>query len=210
MGAVKQKLKSKRGASIILALVFFLICAVVGSIVLASASSNAGRLSHMRDEQQAYLTVSSAAKLVREELEGQRYTVVATSVDEVAPIYEYPQVATGSLAAMMNEWAGYIYTGDYSGYAPQGGFSITSDLEGVTAEFYMNGNYNVTVVFKLGDTGQYTTTLTIDAVFSSTSETIVNDIRDEETDELLGTTTTTITTTTIAWGEGTITKGGAA
>lgn len=69
MNCVKRKLKSTGGASIIIALLFFLICCTVGVSVLAAAKANASRLVSQRESEEAYLTVRSAAQLMREELE---------------------------------------------------------------------------------------------------------------------------------------------
>ena len=62
------KLHSRRGASFLLVLLFFLICALVASAVLMAAASNAGRIRSARTEHQLYLTVSSAARLLCDEL----------------------------------------------------------------------------------------------------------------------------------------------
>lgn len=63
-----QKLHSRRGASFLLALLFFLICALAASSVLMAAASNAGRSRSARAEHQVYLTVSSAVRLLCDEL----------------------------------------------------------------------------------------------------------------------------------------------
>lgn len=68
MGAIRNKLRSERGASILLALLFFLLCAMVGASVLMAAASNAGKSRSNREEQQKYLTLSSAMQLVCDEL----------------------------------------------------------------------------------------------------------------------------------------------
>lgn len=65
---VLKKLQSTEGASIVIALIFFLICAVVGSIVLTAASINAKAVVTHQETQQASYAVSSAAQLVVKEL----------------------------------------------------------------------------------------------------------------------------------------------
>lgn len=55
------KLKSKRGVSIVIAMLIFLLCALAGASAFFMAASNAGRYSHPND--QNYYTVSSAALL---------------------------------------------------------------------------------------------------------------------------------------------------
>lgn len=74
---VVSKLKSRRGMSVILGLLLLLVCAVAGAAALTSAASNAGRYTHMRRDQQRYLAVSSAARLVRDELCAGEYTAAA-------------------------------------------------------------------------------------------------------------------------------------
>lgn len=73
-----EKLHSARGASLLFALLVFLVCALAGAAALTAAASNAGRYSHLRDDQQKYLTLSSAAKLVRGELSAGTFTASAT------------------------------------------------------------------------------------------------------------------------------------
>lgn len=69
MNGLTRKLHSQSGASILLALVFFLLCAFVGAVVMGSAAANAQKISGQRAEQQAYYAVSSAACLIRDTLE---------------------------------------------------------------------------------------------------------------------------------------------
>lgn len=73
MKALREKWNSSRGASILLALLFLLICMMVGASVLMAASSNAGKIRSNREEQQRYLTLSSALTLICGELEGVEY-----------------------------------------------------------------------------------------------------------------------------------------
>ena len=70
---VRQKLNSRRGASFLLALLFFLICALVSSTVLMAAAANAGRSRSEREEHQRYLTLSSAVRLLCDELTDCQY-----------------------------------------------------------------------------------------------------------------------------------------
>lgn len=65
---VMRKLRSRRGMSIIMGLLLLLVCVTAGAAALTSAASNAGRYTHMRRDQQRYLAVSSAARLVRDQL----------------------------------------------------------------------------------------------------------------------------------------------
>lgn len=78
MKKIREKLRSQSGASILLALLFFLLCAMVGASVLMAAASNAGKSRSSREEQQKYLTLSSALQLVCDELESASYTAKYT------------------------------------------------------------------------------------------------------------------------------------
>lgn len=61
---LKDKLREARGAAMVIALMFFLFCTLVGTIVVTAAAANAGKAAKMREEQQEYLAVRSAAQLV--------------------------------------------------------------------------------------------------------------------------------------------------
>ncbi len=64
MLAIKQKLSSQRGASLTFALLLFLVCSVVGSVVLTAGTAAAGRMSKISEMDQRYYSVNSAAKLL--------------------------------------------------------------------------------------------------------------------------------------------------
>lgn len=67
---MKNKLRSNQGASMLLALLLFLVCAVVGSVVLASATAAAGRMSELAEMDQRYYAVTSAAELLADQWKG--------------------------------------------------------------------------------------------------------------------------------------------
>lgn len=69
MQKIKQKLNSKRGVSIVMALLLALVCLFAGAAALTAASANIGRYSHLREDNQEYLSISSAAKLLSEQFE---------------------------------------------------------------------------------------------------------------------------------------------
>ena len=75
---IKRKLQSQRGASITFALLLFLVCAVVGSVVLAAGSAAAGRMAGLPRSDQRYYSVSSAARLFEDKFAEQRITIERT------------------------------------------------------------------------------------------------------------------------------------
>lgn len=73
MKTLREKLHSQRGASILLALLFLLACMMVAASVLMAAVSNAGKIRSNYEEQQRYLALSSALRLVAGEIERAEY-----------------------------------------------------------------------------------------------------------------------------------------
>ena len=68
MRTMKNKLRSKNGASLLFALLFLLFCVLIGGTVLAAASANGFRISRMEEKQQE-LEERSAAMLIADELD---------------------------------------------------------------------------------------------------------------------------------------------
>ncbi|MBQ9328960.1 MAG: hypothetical protein IJ225_10590 [Solobacterium sp.] len=76
-----KKLKNNDGATLMLALLFFIMCAVVGSIVLTSASGVSGQLATMKKDDQEYYAVSSATRYIRDSLEDVEFTVTDVATE---------------------------------------------------------------------------------------------------------------------------------
>ena len=90
MNAVQRKLHDRSGATLTVALLFFVMCAAAGSVILAAATTSTGRLAELQASDQNYYAVVSAAKLIRDEIDGQtigvkqtetKTTTVTTSTD---------------------------------------------------------------------------------------------------------------------------------
>ena len=91
-GAVGRKLRSGAGATLIVALLFFLLCAVVGSSVLAAGSATMSRVVNQRKEAQDYYTLTSAAELLRDEIAACPVTIKVT--EELADGVRYARSIT--------------------------------------------------------------------------------------------------------------------
>lgn len=63
---ILDKLRSKTGASITYALLLFLVCAVLCSVILAAATAASGRMAKMAEMDQRYYAVTSAAELLQD------------------------------------------------------------------------------------------------------------------------------------------------
>ena len=69
MKLISRKLRSKTGASMLIAILFMMFCLFVGGSVLAAATANGYRVEHMSD-QQDFLSQRSAANLIADEIDG--------------------------------------------------------------------------------------------------------------------------------------------
>lgn len=61
-----KKLKSNKGASILLALAFFLMCFFVASVIMASASVNASRALAQKEEQRSFFAIQSTQNMIKD------------------------------------------------------------------------------------------------------------------------------------------------
>ena len=71
--ALKRKLQSQRGASLLLALLFLALCSLVSATILMAAASNAGKARSNLREHQSYLALSSAVDLICDEIVRSEY-----------------------------------------------------------------------------------------------------------------------------------------
>ena len=119
MNAIKKKLKSEAGASVTFALLLFLVCAVVGSVVLTAGSAAAGRLANLAKMDQQYYSVISAAGLLQKDTEEKIVTVVRTSITETVTTYNSsgepagpPEETTKKKVTVNGEEAEDFFTAD--------------------------------------------------------------------------------------------------
>lgn len=70
---INKKLHSQRGASFLFAILAFLMASVVSVTIVSAAYSGFKRVHSDREKQQAHLTLTSAAQLVRDEMLTTKY-----------------------------------------------------------------------------------------------------------------------------------------
>ena len=87
--ALYKKMNSSVGASLAIALLLFLACSVVGTVVLTAASAVSGRAAELTFMDQRYHSVASAAALLEKELCGKEVTIVRTKIVTEWDITEY-------------------------------------------------------------------------------------------------------------------------
>ena len=100
-----EKLKSRSGASVVLALFLVIVCSFAGTAALTSARANVGRGDGKRDTQRQYLSVSSAARLIIDDLvkNGDKVIISVDSSTGAATLTGFPD--NSIYALMKNEIA---------------------------------------------------------------------------------------------------------
>lgn len=83
MKSIKNKLSSKSGASMLLALVFLLFCLMVGGSVLSAASANGSRAAQKKTDQQDYLSQRSASLLLADMLKSTDDSAMQLTIKDV-------------------------------------------------------------------------------------------------------------------------------
>lgn len=206
MGKILKKLHSQRGETMLMALLLFLVGVMVSAVILAAAISAESDAKAAREEQQAYLTVSSAAELFRDAIRsdsgGYREIVTETySGTQLQGTKTEKQNASGPFSEIFNKVIPPLLKSPSTYQKP---FTLSMDgLEDVTME--------LSIQPKQGDNDQFTLT----AVFYNDPE---GDHPCRMTVTFIGKTTKTptywydsglryeATTTEIKWSQSTITR----
>ena len=180
MNAVRKKLNDSRGATILMALLLMLVAIMVSVVILAAAVSAAKAIRASREQQQSYLTVSSAAALVRDSiLNGSgSYKVEKKEIYSdkgYKTLYEGPTktetLAEGNFSSVMNDAIAAVMDGSAASYSDK--LSI-QDADGrygtVNAAFTLSSTeseadaatyYILTVVVSLADPGEHPCKMTL-------------------------------------------------
>ncbi len=147
---MKHKLQSQRGAAITFALLIFLVCAVVGSVVLGAGTAAAGRISGLPKSDQRYYSVTSAARLFEEQFAGTNVTVTRTqtyTVTETTPIKYDTSTGTYSYGTTNKVSGAIIYDDSLAETDPKGNTvpdpTSINDILTYFADLYVNGKGTV-------------------------------------------------------------------
>lgn len=200
-----QRLRSERGATILMALLLVLVAVMVSALILSSAVNAVRRVKSDRDAQQDYLTVSSAAELIRDSILHQSYVKTEVRemdkdgnetgqrVDETEP--------TGLMSAWLTAGARGGGCTDTISLTVSGNEKAAA-LKTVYVRFTMDGSYKITAELSLnkaadGAADDCCMTLTFDGKKTTTT------VEGEKNDD--GTPAAEITT--ITWTNPRIEKG---
>ena len=97
MKSIVRKTKDNSGATIIMALLFMLVCVMISVVLIAQAGSVAGSIPAQREQQKAYLAVSSAVDLLKNDIENYRFDkelgadsleMISDGSDAIKPLLE--------------------------------------------------------------------------------------------------------------------------
>ena len=182
MTRIRAKLHSRRGASLMIALVLFLICTFVSTAVLVSASGNVQRPSKREEESRGYLAVAAAAELLGEKLAGVTFTAAESYLKHTCQYhtpardeFQYFAVVKGvesgtGLDEIFNDFSlnfCHLYPDYYHSYT---GASIETrsrsftmaapGMETVQGVVSMNQHFQIRIVLR-SDASAYTLTLTL-------------------------------------------------
>ena len=207
-----KKLRSNSGASMIMALLLMLVGVVTSAVIISAAVSAVHATKEDRTQQQSYLTVSSAAELIRDELEDGKcdYTKIVKQVTKKDwwgnTTTEDPETketfGDGSdclFTSVMKSAVAYLTS--YPTATFNETYTVSADgYDDVKAEVFVKkatdseNQYSLTIWFTGGEEpDQCRMELTMDGVMTSV------ETKAEPTNSWGTTTTTTITTTTIKW-----------
>ena len=97
MKSMVRKTKDNSGATIIMALLFMLICVTVSTVLLAAAGTVSRDSRRQREQQQAYLTVSSAVNFINHDICSWRFLR-----DAAPPVVVTDEGSTATFSSFLN------------------------------------------------------------------------------------------------------------
>mgnify|MGYP006994357078 CR=1 FL=1 len=171
MEKLLRKFHSQRGETMLMALLLFLVGVMVSAVILAAAISAESDAKAAREEQQAYLTVSSAAELFRDAIQsgnsgGYREIVTKTYSDaQLQGTKTEKQNASGPFSEIFNNVIPTLLT---SPTTFRKTYTLSMDgLEDVTMELSIqpkqgdNDQFTLTAVFYNDPEGDHPCRMTV-------------------------------------------------
>lgn len=220
MKDIFKKLNNNQGASFIIALIFFLVAMLVAGLIIASSVTNSSRIQNRDEDEQAYLSASSTAQLIKEDLASMK--CVLTKENNGAWTLSEASDSSFFLSEYVNQYVADICTGAYGSDNPEpeiykftfGQSTYKPEDTTLKAVALIRGgeagdedSYTIDCLIegKCGDSKHY---ITLTATASKIDET--NKIVEHDTvknDGSYGDKTTTEKKRTITWSGCTISKG---
>ena len=115
MRTINRKAASQRGASITFALLIFLVCAVVSSVVIVAATAAGGRVADQADMDQRYYAVTAVARKLCSIFDGKEVSLSKTNdVWEASDAEGLLASASVDVLNVTSDAGSTPYLGDYS------------------------------------------------------------------------------------------------
>lgn len=133
---IKKKIQSERGASITFALLLFLVCAVLSSVLITAGTAAAGRMSQIAETDQRFYAVTSAAELMKGLLDGKSVTFVEKDGDLYLFDKEYEEI----------EPEDYTSNNQVEGNGANGDLLLNSTLNRISYHCFKGTNYTPRVL----------------------------------------------------------------
>ena len=226
---IMNKLRSQTGASISFALLLFLVCAVLCSVILTAVTAASGRMSNLAETDQRYYAVTSAAELLKDLFDEETVKIEKITTGKREETYKNGSVSSSttygndyslklnsevvndsspSFSSIVTDAAYKYFKGEESGdFSPQSPYSlkIEPDIDGNTDSLavdikeVIDSNGNITLT--VGDQFK------IELVFSaSVTGPMTNEAAGTSTTEIISdnkytieTEMTKTETTTLTW-----------
>ncbi len=122
-----EKLRSRAGASITFALLLFLVCTVLCSVIITASTASSGRMSRIAETDQRYYAVTSAAELLKSILDGETVSIVKVVKTTYETVYTSGIAGTPSQVGEAAE-AVYLVSGKKAGEISEAA-DLTSENE---------------------------------------------------------------------------------
>ena len=197
MKRAAEKLKSSRGASLMMALLLFLVCAVIGSAVLVAGTAASGRMSKIAEMDRRYYAVNSAAGLLADLYKDEAVKIVVEDSGGASPTVRCYRYVSGSFTEVGQNYSLPVQTGfllaakcgNGASFTPTVALDVPGGAVAVTGTIFPDGRLEYTV----SDADSNYKLLVVFAAQKSENKSI----KTEETAE--GTRTITTTETSITW-----------
>lgn len=145
---VHKKLSDNSGASLLIALLFFTICAVIGTLIITISMAASGRMHNLKSDQQSYYTMYSAAKLLAEEISDTSYSKYIEIDSDNNETSEYLEKPDSTFQELLLKYADAILDANAIEESTTIKISLPSEhtnIEPVTVIFHMDSQYNISL-----------------------------------------------------------------
>lgn len=207
----KNRIRSQEGATILIALLFFLLCAVAGVIILTAGTSAAGKANGVVTEQQSYYSVTSAAKLLEEEINSKQIDCYIMDGSQTVSFYTEPD---SNIKIVLEKAVGaFLLDKKITEYddkliiSPEND-SYKKDVGYVTGDFHMDSDYKITIRLYVADAEGSTTSVKNSYICELVVPAAIQEGKDKAETELIDSDGTSHirTETKLIWTEGQIIK----